>query len=135
MVSHDKNPSEEEAKKKAESLLKNIKDGEDFESIAKDYSDCPSAAKGGDLGQFSKGQMVPEFEKAAFELKENEVSDLVKTQFGYHIIKGEGITGERKLEYNEAKPYIEKILFQQEGQKIMVKLLTQLRKEAKVEIF
>lgn len=76
---------EDEAK--AEQIYWDLKKGLFFEEAAKKYSTCPSASKGGDLGTFSRGQMVPEFEKAAFELEINEISRPVKTQFGYHIIK------------------------------------------------
>lgn len=83
--------SEEEAAKKeseAKALLKRLKSGEDFEKLAKEYSeDEASAANGGDLGYFAKGVMVPEFEEAAFKLKKGEISDIVKSSFGYHIIK------------------------------------------------
>ncbi len=70
----------------AKDVLEKIKQGLVFEEAAKQYSTCPSKESGGDLGYFSKGRMVPEFEKAAFSLKVGEISDLVKTQFGYHII-------------------------------------------------
>ena len=68
-------------------LLKKLNDGKTFEELAKDFSLCSSGSNGGDLGEFSKGMMVPQFENALLLLKENEVSDLVKTQFGWHIIK------------------------------------------------
>jgi len=77
-----------DVKAKAESVLKEVKAGGDFAALAKKYSeDDTNAAQGGDLDYFGRGRMVAEFENAAFNLKPGEVSDLVKTQFGYHIIK------------------------------------------------
>ena len=72
---------------KAEQIYWDLKKGLFFEEAAKKYSSCPSASVGGDLGYFTRGQMVPEFEKAAFDLEINEISRPVQTQFGYHIIK------------------------------------------------
>lgn len=79
--------TKEEAKQEIEDLLKQVKDGTDFGELAKQYSDCPSKAKGGVLGKFGKGAMVKEFEDAAFTLKKGKVSDVVETPFGFHIIK------------------------------------------------
>lgn len=83
----DPNQEKAKAKTKAEDLLKQIKEGADFAALAKANSDCTSAAQGGDLNFFGKGQMVPPFEKAAFALETGKVSDIVETRFGYHIIK------------------------------------------------
>lgn len=83
----DPNQVKATAKIKAEKLLKQVKDGGDFATIAKENSECPSAPSGGDLGFFSRGKMVKAFEDAAFAMKVGQVSDLVETQFGYHIIK------------------------------------------------
>lgn len=74
-------------KDQAEDLKKQISAGADFGELAKKYSNCPSGKKGGELGWFGKGMMVPEFEKVAFEGKEGDVVGPVKTQFGFHLIK------------------------------------------------
>lgn len=71
-------------------LLKRIKTGANFESVAREYSTCPSKSKGGDLGWFKPGQMVGAFESAVKRLGSGSVSDIVQTQFGYHIIKKTG---------------------------------------------
>jgi len=73
----------------ANDLIKKIEAGDDFSQLAKDFSLCPSGKEGGDLGFFSKGQMVKPFEDAAFGLEIGDVSRPVRTQFGYHLIKRE----------------------------------------------
>jgi peptidyl-prolyl cis-trans isomerase C len=83
----DPNQVKAKAQEKAEGLLKQVKEGGDFAALAKENSSCPSAAQGGDLGKFGRGQMVKPFEDTAFGLKVGEVSDVVETQFGFHIIK------------------------------------------------
>jgi len=76
-----------DTEKEADRILKKINKGKSFEDMARKFSSCPSGRKGGDLGYFGKGQMVPEFEKAAFNMEAGQVSPPVRTQFGYHIIK------------------------------------------------
>ncbi|MGE4132334.1 MAG: peptidylprolyl isomerase [Bdellovibrionales bacterium] len=71
----------------AQDLLKKLADGSSFEDLAQKFSSCPSKAKGGDLGEFGKGRMVPSFEEAAFALEVDQISPPVRTQFGYHLIK------------------------------------------------
>ena len=83
----EKERTEDEAQKTAAELLNKIKAGESFDSLAKQYSDDPSANNGGDLGWFGKGDMVLQFEEASLKLSKDEVSPIVKTQFGFHIIK------------------------------------------------
>lgn len=103
------------SKKKAEKLLKQIQEGADFAALAKANSEGPSSQRGGDLGFFSKGQMVPAFEKVAFNLEPNEVSDeVVKTRFGYHIIKK---TGEKKASTTSFEDAKENIMEQLKNQK------------------
>ena len=93
-----------EDKEKANDLLNKVKAGEDFAKLAKENSTDPgSAENGGELGYISRGEMVEEFEKAAFALKDNEVSDLVKSKYGYHIIKKTGHKEAKESTYEESK--------------------------------
>lgn len=105
---NEKDLTEQEALAKAQDIRKQLLAGGDFATIAKAESDdAGSGAKGGDLGTFRKGQMVPQFDQAAFSLPVGEVSEPVKTQFGYHIIK---IVSRTEKPFDEAKPQIEKDL-------------------------
>ena len=80
------NLTPDEARRIIKKLKKRISQGEDFAHVAREASSCPSSARGGFLGNFAKGQMVPEFEKVAFALEPGEISNPVKTEFGYHLI-------------------------------------------------
>lgn len=73
-------------KEQAEDIIKQLNNGANFAALAKRFSSCPSAKKGGDLGEFKKGQMVPQFDKVAFS-RELLVPHLVKTKFGWHVVK------------------------------------------------
>ena len=105
-----KDLTDEQAKAKAEDLRKQILAGANFEELAKKESDdTGSGARGGDLGSFGHGQMVPEFEDAAFKAKVGDVTPVVKTQFGYHIIK---VEGHDSTPLEQVRPTIEKNLKQ-----------------------
>jgi len=84
-----------------------------FEDAAKEFSSCPSSAQGGDLGEFGRGQMVPEFDQVAFEAEIGKVVGPVKTQFGYHLIKVEGRKEASVMAFDTVKDYIQGTLLQQ----------------------
>jgi len=127
--------TKQQAKTKAEGLLKDIKAGKDFAALAKANSADPgSAQQGGDLGFFEAGQMVPQFDKVAFTLKPGEVSDVVETDFGYHIIKVVDKQNARLVPLEEAKPQIEQYLGQQNKQAQTEAFVTTLKSKAKIEI-
>lgn len=100
---NDPNQAKLEAKAKIQGILDQVKGGGDFEELAKENSACPSGQNGGDLGPQAKGTFVPEFEKAAYALKPGEVSDIVETQFGYHVIKQIGHTDANTIPLEQAK--------------------------------
>ena len=101
---------ENEIRAKAESVLKEAREGEDFIALAKKYSEGPTKTKGGDLGYFSFGQMVKPFEAAAFDLAPGQISDLVRTEFGYHIIKVEDVKEASTKPLDEVRAQILKTL-------------------------
>jgi peptidyl-prolyl cis-trans isomerase C len=102
--------SKDERRKKLEAVKKRIENGEDFASLAKEFSQCPSAEKGGDLGYFERGKMVKPFEDAAFSMKPGEVSDIVVTPFGFHLIKVTDRSEARTISYDESKERIKQHL-------------------------
>lgn len=121
------------ALKKINDVKKKLKKGEDFAKLAKEYSDDPgSKQKGGDLGYFTKGRMVPEFEKAAFSMKKGEISDPVKTNFGYHLIEVTDKKAASQKPFEEAKSGIKRTLTQEKQQKVMDDLMAKLKKKYKV---
>lgn len=82
--------SKEEAQQQIQSILDKLQTGGEFASLAREHSDCPSSAKGGDLGSFGRGQMVGPFEDSAFGMEVGQTSGVVETPFGYHIIQRTG---------------------------------------------
>ena len=120
--------------KEANDVMAKIKAGGNFDELAKKYSIDSSASKGGDLGWFGKGTMVPGFEKAAMALKEGQVSPIVKSDFGFHIIKltGKRPAGIRPLE--EVKDQIKGAIMPSKQQEVFQKIKEELRKSAKITI-
>lgn len=122
------------ARAKIDGLLKRVKAGEDFAALASEHSDDGSKAQGGDLGFFGRGQMVPPFEEAAFSLKPGEISGVVTSPFGYHIIK----TTERKaastVPYDQVKGQIVQYLSNQKKQDRVENFIEQARSKAKIEV-
>jgi peptidyl-prolyl cis-trans isomerase C len=123
------------AMEKVKLAQERIKKGEDFDKIATEMSEGPAANKGGDLGFFSQGRMVKEFEDVAFKMKVGEISDPVKTRFGYHIIKLTDRREDRKKPFEEVKDQIVKSLQNKKFFTERRKLLADLEKAAKIEKF
>ena len=115
-------------------IKKEIAEGMSFEEAAKKYSKCPSAAQGGSLGSFTRGRMVPEFETVAFELKLHEVSEPVKTQFGYHLIQLDEKNLEEMKSLEESRHMIVKNLLHQKQNENYINAITKLKGEYAVEI-
>lgn len=122
---------EDEAK--AESVAAEIAGGKAFEDAAAEYSTCPSKEKGGDLGYFGKGQMVPEFERAAFEGEPGKVIGPVKTQFGYHLILVEDKKEEQRAEYEAIREQLADKLLQQKKQTVYLQKINELEEKFGVE--
>lgn len=131
----DLSDEQKAAKKKiAEDVLKRAKAGEDFAKLAKEYSDDPGSKDKGGEYTFPRGQMVPAFEDAAFSLGTNQVSDIVPTQFGYHIIKTYEKMPAKKIELAEVQSDIKDYLAGQQIQKQLPDYLEKLEKESDVQI-
>lgn len=123
-----------ETEKKANEIKDKLAKGEDFAKLAKENSTDPgSKGKGGDLGFFGRGQMVKEFEEAAFALKVGEISAPVKTEYGYHIIKVTEIKDAKEANYEQSKDKISDILFEQKLQTEYSAWLQELYPKYKIE--
>jgi len=124
-----------EARKTIENIQKKLKKGEDFATLAKGFSQGPSSSKGGDLGFFKRGRTEKPFEQVAFALKPGEVSDLVETKFGYHLIKVIDRKAATTIPYDDIKKKIEQYLKNQKAQKEVSLYVEKLKENAKVERF
>lgn len=118
--------------KEAKDIKDRIKTAEDFENQAKEHSICPSKEVGGDLGFFKRGMMVPEFEEVAFSIPKGEVSDPVKTQFGYHLICKTDEKTAKKPSFDEAKDIISHLLQHQKQNDVFMKKVAEF--ETKYEV-
>ncbi len=122
-------------RKQIESLLKRVKDGEDFAKLAKEFSEDPgSKGNGGELPEFHRGEMVPEFEAAAFSLAKDQVSDIVASAFGFHIIKGINKTAAKKIDYAIVAADLKEVLARRQIAKLAPDYVKKLRADAKLEI-
>ena len=131
----DLSDDQKAAKKKlAEDLLKRARAGEDFAKLAKDYSEDPGSKNNGGEYTFPRGQMTPEFEAAAFSLNTNQVSDIVTTAYGYHIIKLYEKIPAKKIDFDKVSSDISEYLVQREIQKQLPAYIQSLKKDAGVEI-
>jgi len=131
-------PNEDEArarakaKENAEDLLKQIKDGADFVELAKTHSTCPSAPKGGDLGFFPRGQTTPAFEDVAFELEIGQISEIVETEYGYHIIKVTDHKEASTTTFDQAKDDIIRQLTQKKQSELAEEYIESLKAKANI---
>tara|TARA_Y100000588_G_scaffold348210_1_gene397611 strand:+ start:506 stop:1762 length:1257 start_codon:yes stop_codon:yes gene_type:complete len=120
--------------KEIKRILNELKEGKDFSEAAKKYSEDVSANAGGDVGFVVRGQMVPEFENAVYRLKEGEISGVVETEYGYHIIKAEKIQKGRTLAFKEVEDKIKNILFKKKHKSAYKDWMSELREAAFIEI-
>jgi peptidyl-prolyl cis-trans isomerase C len=118
-----------ESEDEAKAILDQLKGGADFAALAKEKSKDPGAAEGGDLGYFTKDQMVPEFAEVAFKMYPGQLSNPVKTQFGWHIIKLEDKRTKQPPEFEKVKEQIETFL----ARKAQTEFIAKLRQTAKIE--
>ncbi len=123
------------ARKKIEDVQKRLKKGEKFSDLARTVSEGPSSKNGGDLGYFGRGQMVKPFEDAAFALKKGEVSSIVETQFGYHIIKLTDRKPAGLVPYDQVKKQIHDHLFQVKLGEVIQKYIDTLKADASIKKF
>ncbi len=116
----------------AQEVLEKINAGEDFAELAKEYSTDGSAENGGDLGFFGKGDMVAEFEEAAWALEKDEVSDIVKSEFGYHIIKKTDYQAAEEAKFEDHKDEIKDALFYEEVNSLYPTFIEELKEKYEI---
>lgn len=119
---------------RAKEILDELNGGMNFEDAAKSYSSCPSSEVGGALGEFGRGQMVPEFEEAAFSMELGEISAPVKTQFGYHIIRLDEKNEPKDSSFEESREEVEKQVILRKQETRYMEKINSLKEVYKVEI-
>jgi peptidyl-prolyl cis-trans isomerase C len=122
------------ARSKIDTVLKRARAGEDFGALARENSADGSAAQGGDLGFFPRGQMVPPFDQAAFALKPGEISEVVTTQFGYHVIKLTEKKEASTIPLEQVKPRVLEFLTNQKKQQRVDAFISDVKQRAKIEV-
>lgn len=120
---------------KISDIREQIVEGADFSELAREYSDCPSAENGGDLGEFGPGRMVPPFDRAVFSMKPGELSKPVQTQFGFHLIKLVEKNDGKVIEYDDVKNQITDYLTDLEVQAEVSRIVVELRNKAEIKLF
>jgi len=126
--------TKKKAMDQAQAVLKEARGGADFAALAKKHSADGSAQQGGDLNFFTHGQMVPQFDQAAFALKTGEISDIVTTQFGYHIIKVTDRKPASTVPFEQVSPRIKEFLAEQQKQRKADDFIQSLKQKAKIEV-
>jgi foldase protein PrsA len=123
-----------DTREEAEEILELLKSGRDFAELAGEYSkDTLSAEQGGNLGFFQRGEMVPEFEEAAFSLPVNQVSDPIETTYGFHIIEVLGRKAPKEVAFEEVEEKVREVLLEEQTMEQMNKQVNLLREQASIE--
>lgn len=130
VASHILVDTEEEAQK----IAGEIKDGLDFKDAAMKYSSCPSSSQGGSLGEFTRGQMVPEFEEVTFSMTPGAISEPVKTQFGYHIIQLDNLQKAGTMPFETAKAQAKEQLLMAKRQALYLSKREELSSRYSIEV-
>lgn len=136
IAAKESEPKTDKERKRAKlvQIKKQLKDGADFNDLAKQFSDCPSKERGGDLGFFPRGQMVKPFEQAVFKMMPGDISDIVETEFGYHLIKLEEKKPAKTVSFEEAKAKITAYLTQEKITSNIEAFLAEAKSKATIKI-
>ena len=125
---------QKKARKKIESVKAKLNQGQSFEELAKTYSEGPSASRGGNLGYFSRGDMVKEVDEAVFSMNPGDISDIVRTEFGFHLIKLEDFKESKKIPFERVENDIKNYLIQIKSQEQFDKFIKKLKEKATIKM-